>query len=82
MDLSPEERAKMEAEWARGNKWGAGLARKKALATLVSSAVFGACVLPGVLLVSVRLALVGFILGIPLAMFVRKKMMPGGQFGN
>ena len=82
MDLSPEERVKLEAEWAKGNKWGAALARKKALATIVSSAVFGCFLVPAVLLLSLRLFVLSIFVGIPAGMAVRKKLMPKGQFGG
>jgi len=82
MDLSPEERAKLQAEWAKGNKWGAALARQRAIATIVSTAVFGAVLLPGIVLLSPRLMILGLIGGVPLGMLVRKSLMPKGQFGG
>lgn len=82
VDLTPEERAKLEAEWAKGNKWGARLARKKMFATLVSTGVFGLLVLPGAVLLSPRLMLLGLVGGVPLGMIVRRALMPKGQFGD
>jgi hypothetical protein len=80
MDLTPEERAQLEAEWAKGKKWGAALVRRKALATVVSSAVFGAFLVPAILLLSPRLFALALLVGLPLGMLVRKKLMPRGQF--
>lgn len=82
MDMSPEERAKLEAEWAKGNVWGKALARKKALATIASSAVFGVFMLPAIVLLSPRLLVLALFAGVPLGMLVRKKLMPRGQFGR
>lgn len=82
MDLTPEERARFHAEWAKQSKWGAALARQRMLATVASSCVFGAVLLPGVALLSVRLLLVGVLAGVPLGMLVRRKLMPRGQFGE
>ena len=81
-ELTQEERAKLEAEWAKGNKWGARLARKKAIATLVSTGVFGVFMIPAIVLLSPRLILLGLVGGVPLGMFVRRKLMPKGQFGD
>jgi hypothetical protein len=82
MELSPEERKAMEAEWAKGNKWGAALARKRAIATIVSSAVLGVFMLPAIVLLSPRLMILSMVVGVPLGMLVRKKLMPKGQFGG
>ena len=82
MELSPEERAKLQAEWAKGNKWGAQLARQRAVATIASSAVLGVFALPGIILFSPRLLLLALFVGIPLGMLVRRKLMPKGQFGG
>jgi hypothetical protein len=80
MELSPEERASLEAEWARGNKWGASLARKRALATAVSSAVFGVFLVPAIFTLSIRLFFVAMVAGLPLALLVRRKLTPRSQF--
>ena len=82
MDLSPEERAQLQAEWAKGNKWGAALARKRAIATVASTAVFGAVLLPGIVLLSPRLLILALVGGVPLGMLVRRALMPKGQFGG
>jgi hypothetical protein len=82
MDMSPEERAALQAEWAKGNKWGAAVARKRAVATIVSSAVLGVFMLPAIVLLSPRLLLLALVAGVPLGMLVRKKLMPKGQFGG
>jgi hypothetical protein len=82
MEMSPQERAALEAEWAKGNKWGAQLARQRAIATVVSSAVFGIFLVPAIVLFSARLLLVAMLAGLPLGMLVRKKLMPKGQFGG
>lgn len=82
MELSPEERAKLQAEWAKGNKWGAALARQRAIATIASSAVLGALLLPAILLMSPRLFILALVGGVPLGMLVRRSLMPKGQFGG
>lgn len=82
MDLTPEERAKLEAEWAKGNKWGAALERQKAFATVASSAVFGLILIPSLIFLSVRGAIVAIVLGVPAGMAVRRALMPKGQFGE
>jgi hypothetical protein len=80
MDLSPEERARFQAEWARGNKWGASLARKRALATFVSSVVFGVFLVPAMFTLSIRLFVLAFVAGLPLALLVRRQLSPRSQF--
>jgi hypothetical protein len=80
VELSPEERASLEAEWARGNKWGASLARKRAVATLVSSVVFGLFLVPAMFTLSIRLFLLAMLAGLPLALLVRLKLTPRSQF--
>lgn len=82
MQMSDQERAALEAEWKKGNKWGAALARQRLIATLASTAVFGAFVMPAVLLLSIRLFAIAIFVGLPAGMFVRKKLMPKGQFGG
>lgn len=82
MDLSPEERKALEAEWAKGNKGGAVVARQKALATVVSSAVLGVFMVPAIVLLSPRLLILSLVFGVPLGMLVRKKLMPRGQFNR
>ncbi len=82
MDLSPDERAKLQAEWAKGNKWGAALARKRAIATIASTVVFGALLVPSIVLMSPRLFILGLLGGVPLGMLVRRSLMPKGQFGG
>lgn len=82
VNLTPDEKAQLEAEWAKGNKWGAALARRKAFATFMSSAVFGCLLVPAILTMNLRLIVVAIVGGIPLGMIVRKKLMPKGQFGG
>ena len=82
VDLSPEERARLQAEWARGNKWGGALARKRAVATFVSSAVFGVFLVPAMFTLSIRLIVLTVVAGLPLALLVRRRLMPRSQFDH
>lgn len=82
MDMSPQERAALEAEWKKGNKWGAALQRQRLVATLASTAVFGFFLMPALLLLSLRLFVLAVVVGLPAGMLVRKKLMPKGQFGG
>ena len=82
MEISPEERKALEAEWAKGNKSGAVVARQRAVATIVSSAVLGVFMVPAIVLLSPRLMILALFVGIPLGMLVRKKLMPRGQFNR
>ncbi len=74
-----DENAKLQAEWARSNQWGRQLARKKAVATIVSTFVFGMILLFGLLLVGVQGFIAAFVLGIPAGMAVRRALWPSGQ---
>jgi hypothetical protein len=74
-----DEDAKLQAEWARSNQWGRQLARKKAVATIVSTTVFGFILLFGLML-GFRGLIAAFILGIPAGMAVRRALWPKGQF--
>jgi hypothetical protein len=82
MDLSPEERKALEAEWAKGNKGGAVVARQKAIATIVSTLVLGVFMGPAIVLLSPKLFLLSLVVGVPAGMLVRKKLMPRGQFNK
>lgn len=82
--MAPDEKARLQAEWAKMQGLGSALARRRMIATGAGVAVAAPFCATGIfvmLFISLFVGVGLFVVGLPLGWMVRNWLYPKGQFG-